>query len=340
MAVAFSRATPRHWVYLNTERTHELHAQFTPQPDGGLFVTTEFPMGSREVTEMVQSQSPAHGEAELANLLKDLEGRLALTGRYFRTEAGRLDWTALETTPPPIDLRAQEIPIPGMEATGGRMKLHHFHGATSGRDRLVISMPRPGMSGRHVLAQLEFAFPHVEDGDMSVLHPRLAPALLASVVAREHVEAPRRGFAKLFAPHDYERAYGGGWFEKTKGMLQRASARIVGGPAPIIVEPRRPPAPPARLDQIRAALASPRIEALKAQYVDAVTEAMLVEGGEHTIRRYVGGLRRKVTHLRAYEISLLEAALLTEYAIPTSMWDLAAEEGAKLLRYVFGTYDA
>lgn len=330
-------------MYLNNERTHELHAQFTPQQGQGFFVTTEFPMGSREATEMVQAQTPVRGEAELTDLLKELEARLAVTGRYFRTEAGRLDWTPLDVAPPPVDLRAHEAPIPGMESTAGRMKFHHFHGATSGRDKLLISMPRPGLEGRHVLAQLSFAFPHVDDGEMSVVHARLAPALLASAVAKEHVEAPRRGFAKLFEPLDYERAYGQGWFEKTKMMLQRASVRLVGGPAPapVPVEARPPPlSAPARLELIRQALASPRIEALKAQYVDAVTEAMLVDTGEHAIRKYVNGVRRKVSHQRAYELSLLEAALLTQYAIPSKMWDLAGEEGAKLLRYVYGAYEA
>lgn len=339
MAAALPRTAPRHWVYLDAQRTHEVHAQFAQSGAQGILVTTEFPMGSREPGEMVQSQTPVRGEPELVTLLAELEGRLALGGQYFRAEAGDLQWIAVKAEAPPVDLRAHEAPIPGLEATGGRMRFHHFHGESGESDRLLISMPRPGMSGRHVLAEMKFEFPRIDQGELNVLHARLATPLLASAVAKEHVEAPRRGFRKLFEARDYERAYGEGWFDKTRGMLQRAAVRIVGGAAPAPQPPMPVHAPSDRLEQMRLALASSRIEALKMQYVDPVAEAVLVEAGEHAIRKFVNGLRRKATHQQSYDLSLLEAALLCEYAIPAKMWDLANEEGAKLLRYVYG-YDA
>jgi hypothetical protein len=328
-------------VYLDEQRTHEVHAQFASTGTNGLLVTTEFPMGSREPTEMVQAQLRIRGETELMALLAELEQRLALTGRYYRAEAGLLQWSPLDVHVPQVDLRAHEVAIPGMEETGGKMRFHHFHGGSAGRDRLIISMPRPELLGRHVLAEMSFEFPRVDAGDLSVLHTRLAPATLASAVAKEHVEAPRRGFEKLVEARDYERTYGDGWFDKTRAMLSRAVARLVGGPSPIPLEAPMPVpmGEPARLDQMRTALASQKVEALKNRYVDPVAEALLVEAGEHAIRKYVNGLRRKMSHQQAYDISMLEAALLTEYAIPAKMWDLATDEGGKLIRYLYG-YDA
>ena len=72
-----------------------------------------------------------------------------------------------------------------MEATGGKMRFHHFHGNETGRDRLILSMPRPGMDGRHVLAEMIFEFPRVDAGELTVLHARLAPPMLASAVAKD-----------------------------------------------------------------------------------------------------------------------------------------------------------
>ena len=84
--------------------------------------------------------------------------------------------------------------------------------------------------------------------------------MLASAVAKEHVEAPRMGFAKLFEPRDYQRTYGEGWFEKTKVMLSGAAARLIGGPSPMpVAPPMQPVGVPVRLAEMRTALASQKV---------------------------------------------------------------------------------
>lgn len=337
MALGTTSHAPKHWVYLDAGRTHELHAQAVLRDEDGLLVTTEFPAGSRDPSEVVRAQTRVRGEAELATLLAEIEDRLAHTGRYFRTEAHDPHWTPLAGPKRPIDLRAHEATIPGGEMTGARMRFHHFHASDHGEDRLLISMPRPGMSGRHVLAQMTFEFPNVDAGELEVLHSRLAPAVLASVVAKEHVEAPRKGLRKLFEARDYENAFGAKWAERASVMFKKATARFVDAPAA-----PEPPVPhlahpvPGDLDAMKHAIAHARIESIRARYLDPVTEAQLVEGGEHVIRRYVNKIRLRASHERLYELSLLEATLLCEYAIPARMWDLASDEGAKILRYLNG----
>ena len=339
MAATLPRLSPKHWVYVDDQRTHEVHAQVAEANGSGYLVTSEFPMGSREPTELVQATTLVRGEEELVHLLRELEDRLSLSGRYYRTEASDLQWAPLPAPSREVDLRAHEAPIPGMEATGGKMRFHLFHEEGSGKDRLLISMPRPGMSGRHVLAEMQFQFPRVDEGELAVLHARLATPLLASAVAKEHVEAPRKGLKKLFETRDYERTYDDGWLERTKAMFHRAAVKLVGGPAPVAVPLPTKHAPPSRLEQMRSALGSERVETLKRRYIDAQTEAVLVGGGEHPIRKFIGGLRKKLSHQHSYDVSILEAALLCEYAIPAHMWDLASDEGSKLLRYLYG-YDA
>lgn len=336
MALGPAQLAARHWVYLDAARTHELHAQTAVSGNEGVLVTTEFPAGSRDPSEVVRAQTPVRGEPELLSLLGELEERLAHTGRYFRTEASDPRWMPLAEPARALDLRAHEAAIPGADGAGAKMRFHHFHGEDGGEDKLLISMPRPGMTGRHVLAQMTFEFPHVDAGELEVLHARLAPSVLASVVAKEHVEAPRKGLQKLFEPRDYERTYGAKWAERASVMFKKATARFIDAPAaPEPPAPELRPYPvPGELAAMKAALSHSRIEALRARYVDPVTEAQLVEGGEHIIRRYVNKIRAKASHQQAYDLSLLEATLLCEYAIPAKMWDLAADEGAKLLRYV------
>lgn len=330
MAAHSPSLAPRHWVYVDAARSHELHAQAVLQGPDGVLVTTEFPAGSRDPAEMVRAQTRVRGEEELLALLRDLEERLANAGRYYRTDVPAMRWTPLPPPSKPLDLRAHETRIPG---TGASMRIHHFHAENGEQDRLLISMPRPGMSGRHVLAQMTFEYPRVDAGELEVLHARLAPPVLASVVAKEHVEAPRRGFRKLIDARDYAAAFGAKWADRATAMLRTATARLVDAPA----EPApRAHAPPSGLDAMKRALSHARVEALRARYVDPVTEAQLVEGGEHAIRRHVARLRARAPHQQHYELSLLEATLLCEYAIPAKMWDLAGDEGAKLLRWLHG----
>lgn len=336
MALGTARLAPRHWVYLDAARTHELHAQALITGDDGLLVTTEFPAGSRDPGEVVRAKTPVRGEAELVARLLEIEERLAHTGRYFRAQADDPRWEPLAPPRTPLDLRAHEVAIPGGETGGARMRFHHFHAeGDRGEDRLLISMPRPGMAGRHVLAQMRFGSPHVDAGELEVLHTRLAPQLLASAEAKAHVEASRKGLRKLFDARDYEAAFGSTWAERASVMFKKAAARFVDAPVPPGPSAQERPHPvPGELAAMRFALSHARVEALRARYVDPVTEAQLVEGGEHVIRRYVGKLRSRAPHQQHYDLSVLEAALLCEYAIPAKMWDLATDEGAKLLRYV------
>lgn len=333
VAASASRLASRHWVYVDEPRTHEVHAELAPRPGGTALVTTEFPSGSRDPADAVLAESLAAAEPDLLVMLRELEERLAHAGRYFKADAADGRWAPL---PPPRsrapDLRAHEVPLPESADPAARIRFHHFH-KSGADDRLVISMPRKEVPGRHVLAEMSFQFPHIERGELQVLHSRLAPATLRSTILREHVEAPRRGFAKLVEPADYQRAYGQGWLDKTRAMFRRATASLVAGEAE---RPREPQKAPDRIEAMRLAMLSPRAQALKERYVSPETEARVVPGGEHAVRRHIAHLRATHGHTIAYELSIVEAVLMLQYAIPARMWDLCEEEGAKLLRYVHG----
>lgn len=335
------RLAPRHWVYLDERRTHEVHAEVESRDDGNLLVTTEFPAGSRDAAEALQTARRVTQEAEIQSALHDLEGRLRLTGNYFRLNFAEMKWAPLGPAPPSarVDLRAIELPIPG-GAPGAKMGFHHFH-QPGGDDRLLITMPRVDIGGdRHVLAELTFEFPQVDEGELQVKHTRMTPPLLRSSLVTEHLDMPRKGYSKLIEAKDYHRAYGEGWVESARTMWRNAASRLLLRRT-VAPEPPAPPlqraAPSAeRSRELRQAMQDAKILALKARFLQPGDEARVMPLGEHQIRRLIQTKRRLFDHTMAYDLSVLESALLLQYALDAESWSLVDEESDKLLRYVKG----
>src|SRR5688500_1224188 len=165
MAMELTRG--RHWVYLDQERTHEVHALVEPRVSEMLFSTTEFPAGSQDPGEALTEERVLSTTEQLRLALFDLESRLAVSGTYYRADVAEMKWSLV--APPAaarkLDLRAHEIALPGA-ATGAKMGVHHFHARDGARDRLLVTLPREDAAGRSVLAQLDFDFPHVNDGEL------------------------------------------------------------------------------------------------------------------------------------------------------------------------------
>lgn len=336
--VAASPLQPRHWVYLDEARSHELHAQVEARPGEAMLLTTEFPSGSRDPAEAIHSARRVTAEAEVAAHLRELEERLSLTGRYFRADARDMRWAPLPPAAGRVDLRGLELPIPDAKQPGARMAFHHFHNP-GGTDNLLIAMPRLDADpDRHVLAELTFRFPRVEDGDLSILHSRLTPSTLRSSLVQHHLELPKKGFAKLVEAKDYMQAYGSGWVESTRHVWRAAATRVLGGPrrekGPLLATADQ--ASPGNVGELSQALRAPKVEALRQRFLAAAELAECLTNGEHAIRRIVAAKRRQQPHTAAYDLSILEASLLVEYGMRAKVWSLCDEEGTKLLRYVHG----
>lgn len=338
MPVTIPRLTPRHWVYLDDKRTHEVHAEVEARSEENVLVTTEFPPGSRDPSEAIQAARRVAAEAEVQAYVADLEARLRYSGNYFRLNLDNMQWTPLGAPPSNLrlDLRAMELPIPGA-APDAKMGFHHFHQA-SGEDRLLVTMPRTdlGTGDRHVLAELSFQFPRVEEGEMKVLHTRLAPSTLQSSLVREHIEAPRKGFRKLVEARDYVTAYGEGWLDSARTMWRGAASRMLGGSRKAATAAPVPPSPGSRLKEIEAALQHPRVLALAKRFLDAGEAERIMAGGEHHIRRAIQSKRRKFDHTVAYDLAILESSMLLTYGIRAQSWSLVNEESDKLLRFAHG----
>jgi hypothetical protein len=326
---------PRHWIYLDDERTHEVHALVEPRIGDLLFTTTEFPAGSLDPAEVLMDERALGTTAQLDVALRGLEERLALLGTYYRADAQDMRWTRV--APPPaaraIDLRAHEIALPGA-APGATMGVHHFHGGAS--DTLLISLPRSDLKQpRAILASVEIATSRADDAKIEVLHTRLAPATLRASLARQHIELPARGLAKLVDAADYERALGPSWMERARDTFRLATSRLLAPPAkPAPPQPERETTLPPRLQPARLAqaLSSAPILALRLRHVGPDAERILA-GGELSIRRFVQSKRKRADHHTAFDLSILESSLLVEYGLREGKPALLDEEGGRLLRY-------
>lgn len=327
---------PRHWVYLDDARTHEVHAQLAPRTNEFLLNMTEFPAGSRDPTEALVDERRLDTTEQVRVALAELEQRLALSGTYFRADVEDMRWSPLQAPAGArkVDLRAFEAALPGATTPGAKMTFHHFHSSSKERDSLVIAMPRADLGvPRSILAQLDFDFPRVDQGDLKVLHTRLAPGTLRSAVVKQHVELPAHGYSKLVEPRDYERAFGNGWVERTREVFRRAAARVFS------LAPPPPPPPVAKdhayiaADRLEKAVVHPKLRAIRDRYVTDAEAERILAGGELGIRRYVQVRRKKADHHTIYDLSLLESLLLVEYGLKRGQQALLDEEGAKLLRY-------
>lgn len=329
---------PRHWVYLDEARTHEVHAQLAPRPEDFVLATTEFPAGSRDPAEALVEERTLGSTEQVRLALVELEQRLALSGTYFRADVDDMRWAPLQAPAGArkLDLRAFESALPAATGAqpGAKLSFHHFHASARDRDALLIALPRGDLAQpRSILAQLDFDFPHVDRGDLKVLHTRLAPGTLRSAVVKQHVELPAHGYAKLVEPKDYERAFGNGWVERTREVFRRAAARV------FTLAPPPPPPPVARdhafiaADRLQQAVAHPKLKTLRDRYVTPQEAEALLAGGELAIRRHVQVRRKRADHHAVYDLSLLESLLLVEYGLRRGQQALLDEEGAKLLRY-------
>lgn len=327
----------RHWVYLDDARTHEVHAQVEPRPTDIHLATTEFPAGSRDPTEALTEERSLSSAQQLDAAIRDLEERLAVSGQYYRADVEDMRWSALRSPAGArrIDLRAHEVALPGATTPAAKLAFHHFH--SSGRDALLISLPRTDLeTPRSILAQLDFDFPHVDRGEMRVLHTRLAPSTLRSAVVKQHFELPTQGYAKLVESRDYEGAYGPGWLERTRDVFRRAAQRAFTLDTLPRAAPTRPNAsdhPPVEQTQLAAALRTPKVSQLRYRYLTPSEAEDLLQRGELSIRRFVQTKRKRADHHTMFDLSLLESILLVEYGMRVGQQDILREQGAKLLRF-------
>lgn len=335
-------ALGRHWVYLDDQRTHEVHALVEARtPREFLLSMTEMPAGSRDATELVVEEKSFDTTEKVRVAMAQLEERLALQGTYYRADAQDMRWHLLAPSPAArrIDMRAHEVVIPGAPVPGAVMGLHHFHAGAPGRETLLVSLPRFDLEGqsRTILAQLDFEYPHVDESEVKVLHTRLAQTTLRSQLAKQHVELPTRGYAKLIGPKDYASAFGADWLERTRETFRMAAARVLNiGHAPAVK-----PAPlkleeyaEASIAALTEAIESDRVRDLRDRFLGPTEARSILSGGELGIRRFVQTKQRRADPHLAFDLSVLQSALLVEYGLRSHMQSLLDEEGAKLLRYV------
>lgn len=301
------------WLYMDEGRTHEVHAHVVQEGPGFRFVAREAPHGARDASASFESVARFREPWEAKFHLADLESRLASLGPYWRHAPPRAGWTRVHRNPsvPRVDLRPVDLGAASLpDAT-----FHSFHHAAASKDRLLVAIPR-STRGAYALADLDFAFPRVQEGSLSLLHPCLAPAILRSLLGREHLRLRREGFDKLSSPADFALVYGPEWREKLTQAIHAAGDRVLSwSPEPDPEEaPSLQEAETAPMDYA-AALSDPRLLALHRRFLRAGEEESLLSGGMPAIRRAIAAKRRAVAHSDQHRLSALEASLLARHAL-------------------------
>lgn len=297
-------------TYVDEARSHQLSARTVSGSDGWEFVVVEGAPGAKG-DDLLVTRLPIRDGWEARFHQADLEGRLAQMGRYWRHEPSR-GWAMLRRHPgvPRVDLRAMTFDEPE-----GRVAFHQFHHGGRDPDQLLVSVPRHVENGlRFLLADLSWDFPKARAGHLRILHERLTPGPLASLLTREHMDLARRGYDKLVTPQAFGFLYGPDWRAQVREAFREVMSRIrerrVG-------DGERPDAPERddALTDYHRLLLDPRLAAVHRRFLPRDEEARLLMGQEVDIHRWVAAKRRTTDHASQHLLSLLEASLLARLGL-------------------------
>lgn len=218
-------AAPARWVYVDSARSHEIHAGLR-QGSSLEFFVREIAHGLDDPEAAYESAFPVDGAWEARFHQLALEERLSLLGTYYRHTHGSKGWGAVARSPPgkTLDLAPLDADV-----QRGAVELHYYGTRADARSVLLVSILRDTPKGRrHRLARLEFDFPEVEKGDCLLLHPGLPQPVYRSLLAHHHLDLTARGMQKLVVVNRHLPS-NARWFERLETCLTGALARIEAG---------------------------------------------------------------------------------------------------------------
>lgn len=178
------------WAYVDERRTHEVRAGVRRGPPLA-FVVRERALGSRDPAEAYEETHVLAEPWEWRMHQMALEARLALLGRYFRATAAQQGWQPLAAPPPgrALDLAPLQL------GDGVRFEFHHYAAPGAPHAVTLVGIPQPGE--RMGLARLDYQYPDVHGGNLSVVHPKLPLPVYRSVLAGLHLELLDLGERKV-----------------------------------------------------------------------------------------------------------------------------------------------
>lgn len=302
-------------TYLDEPRTHEVRARVVATATGGFeFVVVETTPGAPSLEDAAVTRIAIQDAWEARFHQADLEGRLGQMGRYWRLDPERGGWTLVLRHPgvPRVDLRALE-----WGTADGRAAFHTFHHGGHEKDQLLVALPRRHPIGvRYLLADLAFDFPRAETGDLRILHERLAPGPLKSLLTREHLDLARRGFGKLVSPADFALLYGEGWQERVREAFEATLTRLHEGRLGVGTPSADAPVHDPVLTDYQRILLDPRLGAIHQRFLAPGEEAeLLAQTTEVAIHRFIAAKRRATPHDAQHLLSILEASLLARHGL-------------------------
>ncbi len=322
----------RHWVYLDKDRTHEVHVEVITDAKGSRFVTTEFAHRCLDPAEAVTHEEPIEAAWEIEVERTRVEGRLSRMGTYFRKTVGESRWHPLQSRPQTAPL-GHAVSMPGGTHPEAKLGFHHFHDEKRSRDRLLLSVPRLDLAQpRFILADIAYEFPEINRGNLTIAHTRLTDITLRSVVSRADLDLADHGFRRLTTPLDYAAAYGADWRRTIPASIDEVTARVLAGRIGPGEAPRAdPPVPLLGIHEARELLGDAALARLK-RYLNEEEDSLWARG-ELGIRRFVSARRRTTSNAEQHELSALEAYLLVGYGFHSGNAQLVGVEGAKLARW-------
>lgn len=284
------------WSYADEERTHEVRVLIRGQAPERQMHVVESAFGDRDPDSMVRSTHRLDAEWDARYHTAELEARLGMLAQYWKNEGS--GWTQVPRRRSIVDLTPLSLDVASRKAN-----VHHFHHA-SGGERMVLALAsaRPD---RAVLAELDLE--QLVPKSARLVHARLPPGPLQSLLAVAHLQANQAGYLKVTSPSEFAFLYGPHWKGQIAGAItegvRRLSARERAAATQATAESSSPVVS-------MAVLSDPRLRKVHEQFMREDEEQALIDSGEAAIHRAIAWKRKDTPHGEQHLLSLLESSLL------------------------------
>lgn len=211
------------WTYVDDRRTHEIHVSLEPRRTLDLVVREQVFGGTgRAAEEYVERHVLTEPWEQKLHTLA-LETRLALLGNYHRS--GPRGWTPVRLAQP-----RDRLDLAPLELEGGSdaVEFHHFTSEGQAAVSLLGVRQETREGPRSLLVRIDYTFPHVEGGNLRIVHAKLPPPLYRSALASQHLELAAKRYRK--APRDTKRLGEPKQWAAMRSALDNILARLVEAP--------------------------------------------------------------------------------------------------------------
>lgn len=209
------------WAYVDDRRTHRVDTLLR-RGRTLEYVIVERAIGNEDPGEVFEEVHALVEPWESRVHQLALEARISQLGNYYKSAGA--GWHPVRAGV----ARALDLEPLDLEGEGSVVEFHHYQEKEGNHAVTLIGVHEELPRGRRsLLARLDYTYPHVDSGNLQLLHPRLPPPVFRSALASQHCELRELKFEKLHRAADL--GMDARSWSALKAVLETILARLIEG---------------------------------------------------------------------------------------------------------------